>query len=371
MYKLIKNKQMETIMKNTKKLLTQALIIAATLTSATPMKRKLEKLENKEIENKDQNKKKKIENIGGIRLTFKKKLFLNDKTMTHLLKVKLNDKTASLKTKPFNTLLSNNEESELRTYYKKFLNKIVTENKIDPAGFNIEQQSIKNLHARRIFSDTLITHLRSIITNQNTNHIRDRFGELDYESSLKYAIRCVFYEKNHTLIDNQGIVQTIMNKIANISNLGRLDFQNLNAPQQLQSFLMLGHELLQPLSSKIIKILRLYNNQLTQVPNFNLPNLKGLYLDDNQITQVPNFNLPKLEWLSLSSNQLTQVPNFNLPNLKGLRLYNNQLTQVPNFNLPNLKALSLPSNQLTQVPTFTKIPNTCYIDYAYNPIKNS
>src|SRR3989304_2783083 len=67
---------------------------------------------------------------------------------------------------------------------------------------------------------------------------------------------------------------------------------------------------------KDLQTLYLNNNQLTTVPDFNLPNLQYLYLGSNQLTTVPDFNLPRLQILSLGANQLTTVPNFNLPRLQ-------------------------------------------------------
>ena len=99
---------------------------------------------------------------------------------------------------------------------------------------------------------------------------------------------------------------------------------------------------------KDLQIFDLYSNQLTTVPNFNLPNLQTLVLDNNQLTTVPDFNLPSLQKLSLRNNQLTTVPNFNLPSLQILDFDNNQLTTVPDFNLPNLGIFYLNYNQLTE-----------------------
>jgi len=352
MYKLIKNKQMETIMKNTKKLLTQALIIAATLTSAAPVKRKFEKLENKEIESKDQNKKKKLEPITKkttiFSLLLQKKITKN----SHKLKSFFINKYSYTNLKP-----TDRDENAIRCIFEGLMKACITETLINDAWLISQVNEIKNVYLRNLFFDELIKHLRTIITEDNAQTIQTLFLKLKDESSLKYAIRCVYYEKTQTLIDNQDIIQTVMDEIATIDDDGELtlNFCNVNSSQQLESFLMLGHELLQPLSSKIIKILTLYNNQITQVPNFNLPNLEYLSLEYNELTQVPNFNLPNLKHLSLEYNKLTQVPNFKLPNLEWLGLYNNELTQVPDFNLPNLEKLLLDHNQLTQVPDF-KLP---------------
>src|SRR3989304_3231780 len=77
-----------------------------------------------------------------------------------------------------------------------------------------------------------------------------------------------------------------------------------------------------------------------------LKDLQTLDLDNNQLTTVPDFNLPSLQFLSLNNNQLTTVPDFNLPRLQRLYLHNNQLTTVPDFNLPSLQKLSFGANQL-------------------------
>src|SRR3972149_10153392 len=61
---------------------------------------------------------------------------------------------------------------------------------------------------------------------------------------------------------------------------------------------------------KNLQYLSLYNNQLTTVPDFNLPSLQYLSLSFNQLTTVPDFNLPRLQYISLDNNQLTTVPDF-------------------------------------------------------------
>src|SRR3989304_6560711 len=58
--------------------------------------------------------------------------------------------------------------------------------------------------------------------------------------------------------------------------------------------------------------------------------------------------LKDLQTLLLNSNQLTTVPNFNLPNLQTLYLHNNQLTTVPDFNLPRLQTLHLRNNRFSK-----------------------
>jgi uncharacterized protein YjbI with pentapeptide repeats len=107
------------------------------------------------------------------------------------------------------------------------------------------------------------------------------------------------------------------------------------------------------------------------IPNFNLPYLKGLYLQVNQLTgSIPNFNLPNLEELQLQVNQLSgTIPNFNLPNLQGLSLQQNLLTgAIPQFSLSNLKKLDLSWNHLTgSIPLFNT-PNLTGLSVANNDL---
>src|SRR3972149_6813920 len=77
-------------------------------------------------------------------------------------------------------------------------------------------------------------------------------------------------------------------------------------------------------------------------------NFLQTFLFMKSINRKHNFKeLKSLQRLYLYSNQLTTVPNFNLPNLHTLSLYNNKLTTVPDFNLPNLQIFDLSYNQLT------------------------
>src|SRR3989304_6077918 len=90
---------------------------------------------------------------------------------------------------------------------------------------------------------------------------------------------------------------------------------------------------------KTYLFLKRYRNEVKFTNLKELKDLQRLDLDNNQLTTVPDFNLPNLEYLYLHNNQLTTVPNFNLPQLKILSFNDNQLTSVPNFNLPNLQEL--------------------------------
>ena len=111
-------------------------------------------------------------------------------------------------------------------------------------------------------------------------------------------------------------------------------------------------ELMEPIIKKKKEELQSYVEFLNNLDkNYSLEKLdqtEVLYLDHNQLTSVPNFNLPKLQILDLSSNQLTTVPNFNLPNLQHLSISYNQLTTVPDFNLPRLQTLYLRNNRFSK-----------------------
>ncbi len=152
----------------------------------------------------------------------------------------------------------------------------------------------------------------------------------------------------------------------NLPNLARLSLKNNRLAQvpdfnlpNLTHLILVNNQLSQVPDFNLPHLTHfaLGNNKLAQIPNFNLPNLIQLYLEGNQLTEVPNFNLlPALTHLGLGNNKLAQVPNFNLPNLTQLHLANNQLAEVPNFNLPNLTHLCLNNNQLAQVPNFNLLP---------------
>ena len=81
--------------------------------------------------------------------------------------------------------------------------------------------------------------------------------------------------------------------------------------------------------------LRLYNNQLTELPAEigKLTNLTELYLYNNQLTELPAEigKLTNLTELYLHANQLTELPAEigKLTNLKRLDISDNKLTSLP------------------------------------------
>jgi len=101
-----------------------------------------------------------------------------------------------------------------------------------------------------------------------------------------------------------------------------------------------------------VEYLNLINDQITEIPNLDLPQLRELYLIGNQIIAIPaNLNLPQLERLYLSFNQITEIPNLNLHQLRELYLGSNYITYVdPQIlqQFPQLQHLYLDKNPLTQ-----------------------
>ena len=98
------------------------------------------------------------------------------------------------------------------------------------------------------------------------------------------------------------------------------------------------------------------------VPNFNLPNLKSLFLNGNKLTgPIPNFsNLPVLVDLGLAGNQLTgSIPSFNFPNLQSLNLAANNLSGCLPLGLKSLcgKNVILNQNPLLATQDFAAFGN--------------
>jgi len=115
-----------------------------------------------------------------------------------------------------------------------------------------------------------------------------------------------------------------------------------------------------------------YNNNLTYIPNLNLPNLQELYLSYNQLTsfQPLTLNIPNLKFLHISYNQLTEIPNLiRFPNLEMLSISNNQLTKISNLNHTNLQRLYIYNNQLTEISALN-LPNLQLLDLNNNSLTN-
>ncbi|MFN8496069.1 MAG: COR domain-containing protein [Caldilineaceae bacterium] len=128
-----------------------------------------------------------------------------------------------------------------------------------------------------------------------------------------------------------------------------------------------------------LRLLDLYNNQLTSLPVelAQLTNLQLLDLDTNQLTSIPiEFaQLTNLQELYLRNNQFTSIPLelAQLTSLQRLHLQRNQLTSVPTefAQLANLQQLSLHNNQLTSVPAeFAQLTNLRLFKLSNNQLRN-
>ena len=119
-----------------------------------------------------------------------------------------------------------------------------------------------------------------------------------------------------------------------------------------------------------LEILHCYKNNLTEIPNWNLHNLILLDCSHNKLTTLPNWNFPNLTSLYCSDNILTELPNWNLPKLQILYCYENNLSALPNWNnLRKLDILHCYNNNLTALPNWN-LPNLSYLDCSRNNLEN-
>ena len=66
--------------------------------------------------------------------------------------------------------------------------------------------------------------------------------------------------------------------------------------------------------------------------------LTQLKLTNNKLEKLPpDLELPALESFDLSQNWLQELPNIYAPKLIRLQLYGNQLTHLPELNMPALE----------------------------------
>ncbi len=93
---------------------------------------------------------------------------------------------------------------------------------------------------------------------------------------------------------------------------------------------------------RIRKIVKLFGHQL-----------HALDLSHNDLTEVPDFILPNLRWLWLNNNKLTCLPDFRyMSHLRCLMVTNNQLSTLPDFQfLPELWSLWIGGNNIQQLPS--------------------
>lgn len=131
-------------------------------------------------------------------------------------------------------------------------------------------------------------------------------------------------------------------------------------------------------------ICNLYSKNITGIATntfVNHTNLTNLRLDQNQINSIENWDfnwLDSLTYLDLTVNQITNIESgaFNwLPSLAELHLYSNQITSIENgdFNwLNSLTYLDLVFNQISSIESgdFNGIPNLQGLALYSNPISS-
>lgn len=112
--------------------------------------------------------------------------------------------------------------------------------------------------------------------------------------------------------------------------------------------------------AKLLEVLRLSNNELTELNAFafNMPCLKTLDLGRNRLEKIASqafSGLHSLERLYLSDNNLKAISSdvfYSLPKLSFLSLENNQLSKLDDDlfkNNPLMKSLGLSNNSFTEI----------------------
>jgi len=124
-----------------------------------------------------------------------------------------------------------------------------------------------------------------------------------------------------------------------------------------------------------LEVLGLDDNQLSELPDLNLPNLKKIVLNDNKFTSYPSAlkQHNKIEVIYLYNNKITELPDdLNLPNLKVIVLVNNKLTSYPSALKQHnkIEEIWLRNNQITELPadTFENNLNLKELGLGSNPL---
>lgn len=141
-----------------------------------------------------------------------------------------------------------------------------------------------------------------------------------------------------------------------LRNLSKLD-ESTEALNLNNQFLgVFPREILE--GNKQLKILRLFQNSLTEIPDDidRLENLEELYLGKNKLTRLPETlcNLKKLKILSVQYNDLESLPENlgDLENLEQLIVNQNQLKYLPESigKLKKLQSIQVNFNKLEELP---------------------
>jgi len=110
--------------------------------------------------------------------------------------------------------------------------------------------------------------------------------------------------------------------------------------------------------NQTIKVLKLYGNQITELPEWigDLVSLEKLYIGKNKLTKFPHSigKLKNLKLLSAQYNEIDSLPSSigQLQNLEQLILNQNKLTRLPSElgDLKKLEVLQLKFNALKTLP---------------------
>ena len=119
-----------------------------------------------------------------------------------------------------------------------------------------------------------------------------------------------------------------------------------------------------------VEYINLSHNEISEIPDLNLPNLEYLNLQDNYIKILPTLNLPKLRELDLADNHISKIFEQNLPNLTKVNLHENRLKILPTLNFPKLELINVSYNKhLTAQIQDQNWPNLRAIDISRTQIK--
>ena len=128
--------------------------------------------------------------------------------------------------------------------------------------------------------------------------------------------------------------------------------------------------------SKLVKLWKLFlaGNKIKNIDSLSdLTDLDHLDLSENEITEIPKSinNLEKLITLNIDINQLKEVDNLKLQNLRVLFLSHNEIQSLPNINkLINLETLFIDFNKLKSINQICDLKKLTWIQLNNNKIEN-
>ncbi|XP_050512404.1 protein slit-like isoform X1 [Diabrotica virgifera virgifera] len=214
------------------------------------------------------------------------------------------------------------------------------------------------------------------ITKLNSSH----FSFLDYLEELKIS------DNNINSVEDDLFIGKIYLEKLDLSNnkLSQLNLQYLNCVKSLN----LGSNefdvkyLLSINTTNVLKTLKLYNNNIRDIP----PNtftyyayLKHLDLSNNHIklVELSFHGLTNLTHLEIRNNSIAGLPKNvfkTLKNLKILDMSQNELSVIHNNDIfvdqKNLEVLNLSRNSLTELsyPVFKNLKNLNTLDVTHNKL---